>query len=137
MTVYVDDILAAILAERDRQDAVRGRQDYDKLRWLALLTEEVGTVAEVMIEELELPSVNSDDEIVAAENLIEALVTVAAVTIAYLESLLRQARCDELGVKALAAVKQEKLMSRSRAVAAQMAHNHQVAGSSPASASEC
>ena len=70
-------ILANIIRERERQDDLWGKateRDYTPEKWLAVLVEEVGEVAKSI----------QDGEV---ENLKEELTQVAAVAIAFLETL--------------------------------------------------
>lgn len=41
---------ALIRAERERQEAKWGEQNHDDLKWLAILTEEVGELAQAILE---------------------------------------------------------------------------------------
>ena len=78
------DILQRILAERARQDAkwgVASERNQTKRQWLTILMEEVGEVAEAILE--------SDDENYPVE-----LVQVAAVCVAALEDLEAQEERD-------------------------------------------
>lgn len=42
----LDLIIDAVRAERERQDEIWGEQNHDAFRWLSILTEEVGEVAQ-------------------------------------------------------------------------------------------
>jgi NTP pyrophosphatase (non-canonical NTP hydrolase) len=70
------DPLQRVLEERARQDAKWGEQNHSDLRWLPILSEEVGEVAKYINEE--------------TPGLVEAeLVHVAAVAMAWLECIER------------------------------------------------
>lgn len=69
------DPLTEILNERARQDEKWGEQDHDNLYWLAILSEEVGELAEALL---------CDYTRVRPE-----LVQVAAVALAWLECMER------------------------------------------------
>ena len=68
-----DIILKGILAERSSQDRKWGEQNHSAFRWLAILTEEVGEVAEACLD-------------VNTVRYYSELVQVAAVALAALES---------------------------------------------------
>ena len=68
-------ILDAITAERVAQDEKWGEQNHSDYMWLAILTEEVGEVAQAMLEEQGLERVR------------EELVQAAAVIVAWLEGI--------------------------------------------------
>jgi NTP pyrophosphatase (non-canonical NTP hydrolase) len=73
----VNNILTSIVRERERQDALWGKpndRNYTHEQWLMVLVEEVGEVAKSI----------QDGEV---ENLKEELTQVAAVAIAFLETL--------------------------------------------------
>lgn len=73
----MNNILTSIVRERQRQDKLWGKpndRDYTHERWLMVLVEEVGEVAKSI----------QDGEV---ENLKEELTQVAAVAIAFLETL--------------------------------------------------
>ena len=73
----MNNILTSIVRERQRQDKLWGKpndRDYSHERWLMVLVEEVGEVAKSI----------QDGEV---ENLKEELTQVAAVAIAFLETL--------------------------------------------------
>ena len=44
------DLFAEIGAERRRQDEIWGRQEHDPERWLAILTTELGELAEAVLQ---------------------------------------------------------------------------------------
>lgn len=83
----IDDILLRdIIQERDRQDAKWGEQNHDQFKWNAILGEEVGEVANAICE-------NWYGDVFSSEargkflHLREELVQVAAVAIAFIQSL--------------------------------------------------
>jgi len=69
-----------ILAERRRQDEKWGEQNHDDLRWLAILTEEVGELAKCIVE---------------GKGGVAELVHVAAVSAAWIEAVGRRAKRGE------------------------------------------
>jgi hypothetical protein len=71
------DPYKAIEAERERQDKKWGPQNHDDLYWLGILMEEVGEVAQHVIEDRD-PYNNQE------------LVEVAAVAVAWLEAIRRR-----------------------------------------------
>lgn len=79
-----ESVLQGIRSERDQQDAKWGKASercQTKRQWLAILMEEVGEVAEAILE--------GDDE-----NYLVELVQVAAVCVAALEDLAAQEERD-------------------------------------------
>ncbi len=72
------DIIGRILLERERQDAKWGEQNHNDLFWHAILVEEVGELAKAIVEHH--PKATLEKE----------LVHIAAVAIAWQESLSRQ-----------------------------------------------
>lgn len=67
------DVFCLIAQERDRQDAKWGRQaDYTQQKWLTILVEEVGEVAEAILEK-------------RPEEWVKEMVQVAAVVVRALE----------------------------------------------------
>ena len=75
----IDSVLREVVAERGRQDRRWGEQNHSPVRWLAVLAEEVGEVAEAVL--------GFDDRRYRAE-----LVQAAAVCVAAIESLDRATR---------------------------------------------
>lgn len=67
-----------IVAERSRQDKKWGQQNHPGLRWLAILMEEVGEVAQELLE--------NPCQLEAEEELVQ----VAAVAVAWLEDMERK-----------------------------------------------
>ena len=74
-------IYADISAERDAQDAKWGNQSHDMPVWSAILTEEIGEVAEAALR------VHFDGETDNLAHLREELVQVAAVAVHILEKI--------------------------------------------------
>ena len=76
-------VIQTIVDERQRQDAKWGQQNHDDYRWLAILTEEVGELAQAALH----------DEFggKAAGTLRAELIQVAAVAMSWLECLDRNA----------------------------------------------
>jgi len=84
------NVLDLVLAERRKQDAKWGQQNHEPAMWYAILGEEFGEVGKAICErDAEL---RRGAEIVAevlTENLRDELVQLAAVAVAFLESLER------------------------------------------------
>lgn len=74
-------IYSAISAEREAQDAKWGNQTHDMPVWSAILTEEIGEVAEAALR------VHFDGERAHLAHLREELVQVAAVAVHVLEKI--------------------------------------------------
>ena len=76
--IYMDSkkIIKSIILERNRQDIKWGVQNHNIYKWLAILSEEVGEVSKSALEG------HLDD-------VKEELVQVAAVSVAIIESLVR------------------------------------------------
>lgn len=72
-----------VFEERARQNDKWGRQNHENGRWLAILVEEVGEVAQAM-QQGSAASKETD-----ADNLYEELIHVAAVASAFAEQVLR------------------------------------------------
>jgi len=68
------DPLSEILTERERQDQKWGEQDHESLYWLAILTEEIGEVAQAILN---------------GKRVRPEVVQVAAVALAWLECIER------------------------------------------------
>lgn len=83
-----ESVMDRILDERKRQDAKWGVQDHDEFMWLAILTEEVGEVAQSSLFAMEETR---------ESNLKQELTQVAAVAVAWLEAIERRAaaRADD------------------------------------------
>lgn len=77
-------IIQQILDERERQDAKWGEQNHDDYRWLAILTEEVGELAQAALH----------DEFGGkhAGTLRDELIQAAAVAVAWVECIDRRAK---------------------------------------------
>lgn len=82
-----------IRQERDRQVKKWGKQDHDEGIWLAILTEEVGEVAQAI--QKGMPSEKKTD----ASNLKEELIQVAAVCAAFHEYIVRKENENENKLK--------------------------------------
>ncbi|QFP78422.1 hypothetical protein DAAJ005_14735 [Deinococcus sp. AJ005] len=92
MTGATADVLAEILAERQRQDAKWGQQDHDPSTWLMVLAEEVGEANQAVFETL-FPIYDKRAAQRGPRTLAEyrqELIQVAAVAVAAIESLDRQ-----------------------------------------------
>jgi NTP pyrophosphatase (non-canonical NTP hydrolase) len=76
-----------IADERDRQDAKWGEQNHSNMRWLAILSEEVGEVAKAMLW-------NTD---VSQDEIYDEITHVAAVAVAWMDAIDRR-RMDTMGV---------------------------------------
>ena len=83
MTIY-----EAIKRERQNQDEKWGEQNHNGLKWLAILMEEIGECSE-LINELYLAIGESIDVEDNKEFLRHELIQVAAVCVAWLESIKR------------------------------------------------
>ncbi|CAM3669676.1 hypothetical protein DESA109040_19265 [Deinococcus saxicola] len=86
------NVLAEILAERQRQDAKWGGQDHDPSTWLMVLAEEVGEANQAVLEML-FPTYDKRAAERGPRTLAEyrqELIQVAAVAVAAIESLDRQ-----------------------------------------------
>ena len=70
------DITNLILAERKRQDEKWGEQNHDIYKWLAILGEEVGEANKAALDDKK-------------SELIEELIQISAVTVAMIESVVR------------------------------------------------
>jgi NTP pyrophosphatase (non-canonical NTP hydrolase) len=77
-------VLSAVNAERERQDAKWGIQRHSYGEWLKILVEEVGEVAQAMQKD----SVSYKDS--DADDLYEELIHVAAVSVAIAEQVLEE-----------------------------------------------
>lgn len=79
----MEEIIELIAQERQRQNDKWGEQNYDAFTWLAILTEEIGEVAQAALH----------DQFGGkhAGTLRTELVHVAAVTVQWLECIERQA----------------------------------------------
>lgn len=83
MTPSIQDrAVADVLAERSRQDMTWGEQDHDPITWLAILSEEVGEVAQAMLRLRFGPRSRRVEYEVAYR---DELIQVAAVALAMLE----------------------------------------------------
>lgn len=82
MTIYEE-----IQKERQEQDKIWGEQNHNDLKWLAILMEEIGEVSED-INEL-YPTIGKCYDLRIKEDLRAELIQVAAVCIAWLESIER------------------------------------------------
>jgi len=84
-----DKIIEDILTERIRQDGKWGEQNHFELKWLAILMEEVGEVAEVANEIH--PTINTGKAgLKQYKDLRKELIHVAATCVAWMESLDRR-----------------------------------------------
>lgn len=78
-------ILNSIVDERVRQDEKWGDQsEHPATFWYAVLGEEVGEVANAILNDAKLPWYNQDDKAIEKE-----LIQVAAVAVAWLEAMER------------------------------------------------
>lgn len=80
----MDGILDEIRMERESQNAKWGKQDHLNEHWLAILTEEVGEVAQCVCK-AEIPPVYNDRFARLAQMRAE-LIQVAAVAVAWVEA---------------------------------------------------
>lgn len=85
-----DVIVRSIIAERKKQDSKWKVQNHNDLKWLAILTEEVGEAAE-LVNEINPAIPTQIPSIVYKRKLREELKQVAAVAVAWLECLDRNA----------------------------------------------
>lgn len=83
MNGLITSIFDGIRAERERQDYKFGAQDHDDMTWSAILTEEVGEVAQAALE----ARFNGAEPGAVREELIQC----AAVCVAWIECLDRRA----------------------------------------------
>jgi NTP pyrophosphatase (non-canonical NTP hydrolase) len=89
-TAQTDIACLAVHRERRAQDAKWGPQDHDATVWLAILAEEVGEAAqEVLTQRVGKEAGNGHGD------LREEVVQIAAVAVAWIEALDREARNDE------------------------------------------
>lgn len=79
-------VLDIVAGERIRQDARWGEQNHSLAHWLAILTEEVGEVAQAVCK-AEIPPVNPMSRMLHLAHYRAELVQVAAVAVAAIESL--------------------------------------------------
>jgi NTP pyrophosphatase (non-canonical NTP hydrolase) len=77
-----EEVLAAVKAERERQNAKWGLRRYDNGTWLAILTEEVGEVAQAMQKEWGWGKPSD------AQDLYKELIHASAVSAAWAEQVL-------------------------------------------------
>lgn len=83
--------LMAVFCERAKQDAKWGQQDHLPGKWLMILMEEVGEIAENLNEADPAKGDAQFSETALRDNLQYELVQVAAVCVAWLESIVRKA----------------------------------------------
>jgi len=86
-------VLAHVARERSRQDAKWGPQNHSPVEWIAILTEEVGEAAKEAVEihfAKQFPQ-HYPDDLERMERYRAELVQVAAVAVAAIESLDRNA----------------------------------------------
>jgi NTP pyrophosphatase (non-canonical NTP hydrolase) len=76
-------VLAAVNAERNRQDKLWGVQRHDMGKWLAILGEEFGEVAQAMQPLMGLTTTKETD----ANDLDKELIQLAAVSLAIVEQI--------------------------------------------------
>lgn len=79
-------VLLDVNKERDRQDELWGLQRHEYSKWLAILAEEFGEVAQA-INGINFPK---DAKQTDADNLYEELIQVAAVAVAIAEQVLEE-----------------------------------------------
>ena len=86
------NVFRDVAEERRSQDAKWGadRSLHPSL-WLTILVEEVGEVAEVILDDMNGVAIASDDDLTVEDRLREELVQVAAVAVAQIEQLDREA----------------------------------------------
>ena len=82
-----NDALAAVVAERHRQDEKWGEQNHDPAVWLAILTEEVGELAEAVLYDY---SGGDERNHTHSESMRAEAVQVAAVAVQFVEYLDRR-----------------------------------------------
>lgn len=85
-------ILTQILDERRRQDDKRGEQNIANSEWLAVIAEEIGKVAEAVLQHRFSP--NEQVQANGLEDLRCELIQAAAVAVAWVECLDRQGDTD-------------------------------------------
>lgn len=85
--------LRAVWMERVKQDAKWGEQNHDDLYWLAILGEEFGEAAECVTKTHARPPDPQAEEY--ADLLEYELIQVAAVCVAWVESIRRREDADE------------------------------------------
>lgn len=78
----LENVLSLVLAEYDRQNIKWGKQDHDNYHWLAILTEEVGELAQAILHDEFGGS--------CAGNVQIELIHVAAVAVQWLECIERK-----------------------------------------------
>ena len=78
-----NDVLGSVLSERMSQDQKWGEQNHDDLYWLAILTEEVGEVAQEIITP-------KQDGCFPEDRVVKELIQVAAVAVAWVEAIGRR-----------------------------------------------
>ena len=83
------EIFKAISNERDRQEQKWGEQNHSDLKWLAILMEEVGEVAQTILQREEKNHPTKSCNKLAFKLRNEELEQVAAVCIAWMEKLAR------------------------------------------------
>ncbi len=81
-------VLASVMHERLQQDEKWGVQNHSDLAWLAVLAEEFGEAAQVVVESSVPPDARP------SPNLERELVQVAAVAIAWIECIRRRKEAD-------------------------------------------
>lgn len=87
-TTQLDEVLAQVAAERGRQDAKWGQQDWHDPVYITILTEEVGEAAK---DALDATFESEPDDRRAAEDRLEVeLVQIAAVAVAHVQAIKRR-----------------------------------------------
>jgi len=82
--------LACVGLERIEQDGKWGIQNHNDLKWLAILTEEVGEAAEMVNEDTPTAGLREYEHKAIEENLEYELVQIAAVCVAWIEAIRRR-----------------------------------------------
>jgi NTP pyrophosphatase (non-canonical NTP hydrolase) len=82
-------VLTDVVDERARQDAKWGQQNHDPAVWLAILTEEVGELAEAILYD---HSGGDERDHTHSDSMRTEAVQIAAVAVQFVEYLDREAR---------------------------------------------
>jgi hypothetical protein len=104
ITIDVQDELeaaaiAAVIAERRRQDGKFGKQDHDPAWWMVIMGEEYGETCQAVCEYRwgeAMPGVTSDDRMKRIDHAVDEATQVAAVAVAMVQSILRNEWKDEI-----------------------------------------
>ncbi|GAB2528199.1 MazG-like family protein [Rufibacter soli] len=91
MREQLDNVLAEVKTERERQDAKFSEQNHHPLEWVAILGEEFGEVSKAAVEAHFTGYASSNNW----ANYREELIQVAAVAVAMVEALDRKEASNE------------------------------------------